>query len=185
MKLIFITGKPTIMIKIFLSLIFFATLTSFALVNLKPADSDEAVIFTIKNFGINTKGELKGLKGTIKWDAAKISNSSFNVSADVNTINTGIDMRDNDLKKETYFDAKKYPAINFVSTSVAADAVTGNLTIKGVTRSIFIYYTVKPSGNGYLFEGEFSINRRDFGVGGGGMVLGENVNVKLKVQANP
>jgi polyisoprenoid-binding protein YceI len=162
-----------------------ALLMAFVLIDLKPVDADNSVTFIIKNFGVNTKGEFKGLKGTIKWDAANPANSSFNVSVDVNTINTGIDLRDNDLKKETYFNAEKYPTINFVSTTVNGDNVTGNLTIKGVTKEISIPFAVTPAGSGYLFEGKFSLNRKDFGVGGGSFVLSDHVDVTLKVQAQP
>lgn len=167
---------------LFLSSIF---LMAFSITELKPVDGDGSVTFSIKNFGVPTKGEFKGLKGTIKWDAANPANSSFNVSVDVNTINTGIDMRDNDLKKETYFDAAKYPTINFVSTAVTATNVTGNLTIKGVTKEINIPFTATAVGNGYLFEGKFSLNRKDFGVGGGSFVLSDHVDVTLKIQAQP
>lgn len=152
-------------------------------VELKPVDADDSVTFTIKNFGIPTKGEFKGLKGVIKWDPANVSNSSFNVSVDVSTINTGIDMRDNDLKKETYFNLAKYPTINFISTTVSAESVTGNLTIKGVTKQVTIPYTVSQDGNGYVFEGSFSLARKDFGVGGSSVVLSDHVDVSLKVHA--
>jgi polyisoprenoid-binding protein YceI len=162
-----------------------ALLMAFVLIDLKPVDADNSVTFIIKNFGVNTKGEFKGLKGAIKWDAATPANSSFNVSVDVNTINTGIDLRDNDLKKETYFNAEKYPTINFVSTTVNSNNVTGNLTIKGVTKEINIPFTIAPAGSGYLFEGNFSLNRKDFGVGGGSFVLSDRVDVTLKVQAQP
>jgi polyisoprenoid-binding protein YceI len=162
-----------------------ALLISFTVVDLKPVDADGSVTFTIKNFGVNTKGEFKGLKGSIKWDTANPANSSFNVSVDVNTINTGIDMRDSDLKKETYFNAEKYPTINFVSSAVSAGNVTGNLTIKGVTKEINIPFAATPTSNGYLFQGKFSINRKDFGVGGGSFVLSNHVDVELKVQAQP
>jgi len=160
-------------------------LMSFTAADLKPVDADGSVTFTIKNFGVNTTGEFKGLKGTIKWDAQNPANSSFDVSVDVNTINTGIDIRDNDLKKETYFNAEKFPTINFVSTAVSANSVTGNLTIKGVTKEINLPFTATPRGNGYLFEGKFSINRKDFGVGGGSFVLSDHVDVGLKIQAQP
>jgi polyisoprenoid-binding protein YceI len=160
-------------------------LFAFTVVSLKPVDADDAVTFTIKNFGINTKGSFKGLKGSIKWDAANPSNSSFNVSVDANTINTGIDMRDNDLRKEHYFNVEKYPTINFVSTAVTANTVTGNFTIKGTTKQINIPYTVKSSVNGYLFEGKFSLNRRDFDVGGSSFTLSNDLEVQLKVLATP
>jgi len=104
---------------------------------------------------------------------------------DVNTISTGIEMRDNDLKKESYFNAEKYPTINFVSTAVNSGNVTGNITIKGVTKQINIPFTATAAGKGYLFEGKFSLNRKDFGVGGGSVVLSDHVDITLKVQAQP
>ncbi len=160
-------------------------LCSFTLVTLKPVDSADAVTFVIKNFGINTKGSINGLKGTIKWDAANPAASQINASVDVNTLNTGIDMRDKDLKEEKYFDIARFPTINFTSTAVSATNVTGNLTIKGITKSINFPITVTSSGSGYLFQGNFNINRRDFDIGGGSMVLSDEVKVTLKVQANP
>lgn len=166
-------------------LVLFSLLISFAVIELKPVDSDNAVTFVIKNFGINTKGELKGLKGTIKWDSDNPSNSSFNVSVEVATVNTGIEMRDNDLKKESYFDVEKYPTIQLVSTKITNDSVMGNLTIKNTTKQIGFPYSVTELPGGHLFEGSFSINRRDFGVGGGSFTLSENVEVTLKVKAYP
>jgi polyisoprenoid-binding protein YceI len=162
-----------------------SALFAFTSVNLTPVDSQDAVTFVIKNFGINTKGSINGLKGSIKWDAANPAASQINATVDVNTLNTNIEMRDKDLKEETYFNYPKYPTISFASTTVAATSVTGNLTIKGVTKPITFPITVTPSGNGYLFQGEFTINRRDYGVGGGSMVLSDIVNVTLKVQTTP
>lgn len=171
--------KKTILF--FLSFVLFA----FTSTDIKPVDTDGSVTFGIKNFGLNTTGQIKGLKGTIKWDAANPSASSFDVTVDVNTINTGIDSRDSHLKKEDYFDTDKYPTIHFVSTAVAAGNITGNFTIKGITKKVSFPFTVTPLGKGVLFSGSFSVNRKDFNVGGGSAVLGDNVNVALKVQANP
>jgi polyisoprenoid-binding protein YceI len=156
---------------------------SFKNAELKPVDTDNAVTFAIKNFGINTNGEMKGLKGVIKWDDSNPAASIFNVTVDANSINTGIDMRDDHLRDEDYFDVKKYPVISFVSTAVSSTNVTGNLTIKGTTKQVSFPFTVKPSNGTYSFEGSFSINRRDFGVGSSSMSLGNNVTVNLKVQA--
>jgi polyisoprenoid-binding protein YceI len=158
---------------------------TFAFVDLKPVDNDGAVSFVIKNFGINTNGNVKGLRGTIKWDAANPSASQIDATVDVTTLNTGIEMRDKDLMEEKYFDAAKYPTIKFTSTAVSATSITGNLTLKSVTKSITFPITVTPNGNGYQFEGKFNINRRDYGIGGGSMVLSDEVKVTLKVQANP
>lgn len=154
----------------------------------KPVDEKSEVSFTIKNFGLNTSGTLKGLKGTIKFDASNPSASAFDVLVDVNTINTGIDNRDNHLKKEEYFDVEKYPAIKFVSGSIKKDnenySVTGNLTIKGITKNISFPFKAENKDGGVLLTGEFTINRKDFNVGGSSAVLGNSVNVNLKVFAN-
>src|SRR6476659_8359323 len=76
----------------------------------KPANDASEIKFTIKNFGLNVTGKISGLSGTIQFNPSNLSASSFNVSVDANTINTGIDMRDNHLKKEEYFNVAKYPA---------------------------------------------------------------------------
>src|SRR6476469_8708721 len=158
-------------------------LFSFSSIEFKPVDKTDSVTFSIKNFGINTRGEFKGLNGSIICDADNPSNTSFDVSIDVNTINTGIGMRDKDLKQATWFDASKFSTINFKSTDVTATNITGNLTIKGVTKQISFPFTVTTSTSGYIFEGKFSLNRRDFGVGGGSFSLSDNVQVMLKVYA--
>ncbi|MEP6465258.1 MAG: YceI family protein [Parafilimonas sp.] len=153
----------------------------------KTVDEKSKISFTIKNFGFNTPGSLTGLKGTIKFNPSDLPSSSFNVSVDVNTINTGIDARDNHLKKEEYFDVDKFPTINFVSTNITKDqngfTVSGNFTIKGVTKPISFPFTAQNQDNGLLLDGSFIINRKDFGVGGSSAVLSNTANINLKVFA--
>jgi len=153
----------------------------------KPVDDKSEVKFTVKNFGLNTSGTLSSLKGTIKFDPSNLSSASFNVSVDVNTINTGISMRDNHLKGKEYFYTEKYSNISFVSTGVkpANDGyiLTGQLTIKGVSKDISFPFTAVVQNGGMLFTGNFSIDRKDFDVGGGSAVLSNNVDVSLKVFA--
>lgn len=170
--------------KTFLLISFFSfILPSLRLADISPVDEDGSVSFTVKNLGINTSGEIKGLKGSIQWDEANVSKSSMNVSVDVSTINTGIEMRDSHLKKAEYFDADKFPQISFKSSAVTATSVSGTLTIKGVSKNISFPYTVKKSNDGYLFEGSFSIDRKDFGVGGSFTTISNNVDVQLHVMA--
>jgi len=155
----------------------------------KPVDEKSEIKFVIKNFGLNTSGSLTGLKGTINFDPSNPAASSFNVSVDVNTVNTGSDARDNHLKKEEYFDVAKYPEISFVSKKISNSTkegelfLEGDITIKGVTKSISFPFTATPKGNDYLFEGEFILNRRDFGVGGNSLVMADNLTVSLSVVA--
>src|ERR1700722_3049754 len=92
--------------------------TNAAIAQYKPVDNGSSVQFTIKNFGINTGGSFSGLQGNIQFDINHITNASFNVSIDANSINTGTQMRDDHLREDDYFDVKNYPRISFVSTKV-------------------------------------------------------------------
>jgi polyisoprenoid-binding protein YceI len=154
----------------------------------KPVDNGSSVKFKIKNFGINTSGSFTGLQGYIKFDTNHPDEASFDVSVDANTINTGTEMRDNHLRNDTYFDVKNYLRIRFVSTKVTASTkpgvlfIFGKLTIKNQTKDISFPFTTTATNEGYLFKGEFTINRRDFGVGGAS-VISDNLEVQLSVLA--
>ena len=154
--------------------------------SLKPVDDHSSVKFTIKNFGFNVVGSFKGLNGTIQFDPADLSHASFDVTIDVHSINTGIDMRDNHLRSEDYFDVKNYPQIHFISTRVVNSnkagtfIVYGNLTIKQTTKEVSIPFTAQPQTDGFLFNGEFKMNRRDYSIGGSGTISNE-LNLKLEV----
>lgn len=154
----------------------------------QPTDEKSEVKFVIKNFGINTGGSFKGLQGTIVFDAANAAAGSFDISIDVNTVNTDNDSRDNHLRKEEYFDVQSHPRISFKSEKITAGKsgsfqVSGKLTIKGTTKDISFPFKASAKDDGYLFEGSFQLNRRDFKVGGNSLVLGDNVSVSLSVLA--
>src|SRR5689334_14954299 len=143
---------------------------------LTPVDSASEVTFKIKNLGFNTGGSFSGLAGTITFDPDNPDGCSFDVHIDANTVNTGVEMRDDHLRGNDYFDVKNHPQIRFVSQKVTGSKkngtlfVSGKLTIKGITKEISFPFTAQPVKDGYLFNGEFKINRRDFKVGGGSTV---------------
>lgn len=152
-----------------------------------PDAASSRVTFVIKNFGIKTKGSLSGLKGTVVFNPKNLQTSQFNVSVSASTINTDNGTRDKHLKKSEYFDVEKYPTISFVSTKITESTNTGryyvfgNLTIKGVTKAIQFGFSAAANNTGYIFNGEFEINRRDFGVGSGSVSLSDNLKVMLEV----
>jgi polyisoprenoid-binding protein YceI len=157
--------------------------------NFTPVDQGSKVHFVIRNFGINTGGDFTGLAGTIKFDPNNLSVADFNVSIDASTIDTDISSRDNHLRKEGYFDVKNYPKISFKSTKITKTNSTdylymfGNLTIKGVTKEVKFPFKATAQNGGYFFEGEFKLNRRDFGVGGNSLSLSDDVTITLSVLA--
>jgi len=152
-----------------------------------PVEDKSTVKFEIKNFGVNTGGDFKGLQGTIAWDLTAPEKCVFDVSVDAATVNTDMDSRDNHLRKEEYFDVEKYPKIVFKSDKVTQSGnsftVYGKLSIKGTTKDISIPFTVTAKDGGYLFAGSFHINRKDYKIGGNSMVLGDNVTISLSVFA--
>lgn len=155
---------------------------------LTPTDEGSKVHFVIKNFGLKTGGDFSGLKGTIKIDPNNVNLWSFDVTVEASTINTGNNSRDGHLRKEEYFDVTRFQTIRIHSTRITTTSAgvyqfIGNVTIKGVTKPLQFSFKVNTSGNGYLFRGGFDINRRNFGVGGNSVSLGDNLKVDLAVIA--
>lgn len=154
-----------------------------------PTDAGSKVHFVIRNFGIKTGGDFTGLKGSIIFNPNALSSSRISVTVESKTVDTDNNMRDNHLRKSEYFDVEKYPVISFVSTRITQSTragrfyVFGNLTIKGITKPVEFGFSATPQNNGYLFEGEFDINRRDFDVGGSSISLSDELTVSLKVLA--
>lgn len=154
-----------------------------------PTDQGSKVRFVIKNFGINTGGTFDGLSGNITFDPASLATASFTVSVDAKTVDTDMEARDNHLRKAEFFDVEKYPRLSFRSTKVTTTNKDGYLfmygviTIKNVSKEISFPFTPISKDDGILFEGEFKLNRRDFGVGGKSFSMGDELTVELSIFA--
>lgn len=154
-----------------------------------PADAGSKVRFVIRNFGINTGGTFQGLQGSISFDPANPTAASFEVSVDANTVDTDIEARDNHLRKAEYFNVKEFPQLSFKSSRITRSNTAGYLfmfgtiTIKGVSKEISFPFKATEKDGGILFEGEFKLNRRDFGVGRRSLSLADELNVELSVFA--
>lgn len=154
----------------------------------KADDSKSSVKFKIKNFGIAVGGMFSGLKGDITFDPANPEKTIFKVSVNAASVNTDNDLRDKHLKNKDYFDAEHYPEISFESTRISKTDkngiynVVGKLSIKNHTKEISFPFTAAPAGNGYLFKGVFSINRKDFEVGGSS-IISDTAEITLEVTA--
>lgn len=144
------------------------------------------VNFVIKNAGLKVDGSFSGLQGTIVFDEKALDQSSFEVSIDAKSISTGTTARDNHLRKEEYFYVEKYPAIRFKSSKIertkAAFLVTGNLYIKGKTKQISFPFTYTEKNNEGTFNGSFTINRRDFDVGGSSWIMADEATILLTIK---
>ena len=153
----------------------------------QPQDAASTVQFKIKNFGFNTTGIVTGLTGKIRFDPARVGDAAFDVTADAGTINTDNGMRDEHLRKEDYFNAAVYPHIRLVSGKISegkkgAFLFSGQLKIKDRTKDLSFPFTAEPEGGGYRFKGSFTINRKDFNVGGTSTISNE-LEVEINVLA--
>jgi polyisoprenoid-binding protein YceI len=154
----------------------------------KPVDKESTLKFSIKNLGFGVNGSFAGFQGDIHFDPAHPTDAAFDVNIDANTVNTDNSMRDDHLRAVSYFDVKNHPRIHFVSEKVMASnkkgvwILFGKLTIKNRTKDISFPFSATASGGGYLFDGSFSINRRDFEVGGTS-TISDKLDVTLHVLA--
>ena len=173
---------------IFTTVALFSTILVFSQ-TYTPTDEGSKVRFVIKNFGINTGGTFDGLSGNITFDPATPATASFNVSVDAKTVDTDMEARDNHLRKAEFFDVEKYPKLSFRSTKITTTNKEGYLfmfgviTIKNVSQEISFPFKQTSKDGGILFEGEFKLNRRDFGVGGKSFSMADDLTVELSVFA--
>lgn len=157
--------------------------------------------FAVRHLGLSTvRGAFSKLSGTMIRDDQDITNSSVEVTIDVNTVDTREPDRDKDLRSERFFDVAHFPTMTFKSKKVEQVApgklrVTGDLTIRGTTREVTLDVDgptapVKdPWGNQRLAAtAATKINRQDYGVkwnaklDNGGVVVGDEVNITLDVE---
>jgi len=106
-----------------------------------PDKMHSEVAFTVQHMGIsNVHGKFGNITGTVVANDADITKSTINVTIDMTTVDTGVSMRDNDLKSDHFFDVTQFPTATFVSTSIAKSGtgltVSGNLTLHGVTKPV-------------------------------------------------
>jgi polyisoprenoid-binding protein YceI len=146
------------------------------------------------------RGGFNTFEGRAHLDFENPVNSSASITIDVASVDTRNAQRDDHLRTNDFFNAPEFPQITFVSTGVEqVDAenykVTGDLTIKGVTKAITVDYeytgTAKDLyGNTRVgFEGTATLNRSDFGVNfnaaleTGGVMVSEKINLEFEISA--
>ena len=141
------------------------------------ADSAHSFLnFSIKHLGVSfVNGKMDKYEGSLEMKGEDVSTAKFNFTIDVNSVNTGVQMRDDHLKAADFFDTAKYPNMTFVSTEVKkvkgnAYKLTGNLTIKDVTKKVtfdLVYGGKAKDGYGNEvigFQGKTTIDRTAYNI---------------------
>jgi polyisoprenoid-binding protein YceI len=162
-----------------------------------------AVGFEVRHMMVSkVKGQFGSYTADVEAaDLTDLTTASIAFEFDVASIDTRNEDRENHLKSADFFDVEQYPTINFKSTSIAKDGedykVTGDLTIKGVTKPVT--FDVEFGGKGtnpwgvevYGFEAEAKINREEFGLTWnapletGGVLVGKDIKIKVELEVNP
>jgi polyisoprenoid-binding protein YceI len=169
-----------------------------AIWKIDPTHSD--VEFKIKHLMItNVTGYFGKYDATVESNSDDFTDGKITFEADVNSITTKNEQRDQHLLAEDFFHAAQYPKLTFVSTGVKkVDSenykVTGDLTIRGVAKPVelaveFSGIVKDPYGQTKAgFEIKGKINRKDFGLSfhavtdNGGLMLGDDVKLQANVQ---
>jgi polyisoprenoid-binding protein YceI len=156
--------------------------------------------FRVTHMGLaEVPGAFRDFAGTINYDGKDVSKSSVNFTAKVTSVDTGVAPRDNHLRTADFFEVEKYPDMTFKSTKVEKKGdkwnVTGDFTLKGVTKQITIPFTVNgmmkdQKGNVKMgISAQTSINRQDYGVKYGNklpdgtLALSDVVKIDLQLEA--
>ena len=154
-----------------------------------------SVSFTLQAsaiFKVKKDGYFKNFSGLVAYDPARPTDTRV----DLTVVAGSIDMRNSEhsqlLKSAQFFDVDHFPTLHFASetTQLQPDgtlSVTGDMTIRGITRKMTIPVTLRPttlSGTtpGAAFESTFQIDRTEFGLNGSASQYGFHVSISKKVQ---
>lgn len=146
------------------------------------------------------RGAFNDFTGTVTVPAEGIEGAKAEVTINASSIDTRNADRDGHLKSNDFFDMENHPEITFISTKIAPNGsggvdVTGDLTIKGTTKSVTIPFEYEgtatdPFGNQRAgFEGTTTLNRTDFGLTWnaaletGGVLVSEKITLELEISA--
>ena len=161
--------------------------------------SHSEVGFSVRHLGISkTRGRFGAFSGDLVV-ADDPTQSRVAVEIDAASVDTKDAGRDEHLRGADFFDVENHPVLTFVSTGVQERGdswvVTGDLTIRGVTRPVVLDTEVvglatDPWGNDRVgFQASTEVNREDFGLTWnaaletGGLLVGKTVKIHLEVEA--
>ena len=174
------------------------TLTGVRTFNVDKSHSE--VTFQVRHLLTKVRGRFSEFNGVIAYDEAQPEKSSVSISIQASSIDTNEPNRDTHLRSEDFFAVDKHTTLDFTSTQIVPAGtdrfdVTGDLTIRGVTKRVTVPVSVlgkaiDPWGNEKLgLETEFTVNRKDFGLvwnaalETGGFLVGDDVKIALSLQA--
>ncbi|MDQ2844325.1 MAG: YceI family protein [Acidobacteriota bacterium] len=154
-----------------------------------------AAQFSVKHMGISTvRGTFTKLSGTVQYDPSDPAKSSMDVTIQAASVDSRVEMRDNDLRSPHFLDVEKYPTITFKSKRVGTAGtdklkVTGDLTVHGVTKEEVLDVDgpskpmKDPRGNLHIgASATTTIDRTQFGMTTYQGMVGNDVAITIDVE---
>ncbi len=162
------------------------------------SDQDHSEVdFSITHMSISkVHGRFGNIAASFHYDPSDVTKSTVQATIDINTVDTGVEARDKDLKSPGYFDAASFPKATFMSTSVSKSgnnlAIAGNLTLHGVTKPV-VLDVVGPIGpitdqhqkTHSGFSATATIDRTAFGIAPHtpAAALGDEIKLTIEIDA--
>jgi polyisoprenoid-binding protein YceI len=151
--------------------------------------------FSVRHLGVSTvRGAFMKVSGSAKYDLSDPTKDSLDASIEATSVDTRVEMRDNDLRSPNFLDVQKYPTITFHSKQTKVSGagklqITGDLTIHGVTKEVVLDVDgptapIKdPWGNQRIgASASTKINRHDFGVNGAPGAVGDDIAITIDAE---
>jgi polyisoprenoid-binding protein YceI len=169
--------------------------------NWKLDKAHSSVTFTVRHMVISeVTGNFKDFTIALKSEKDDFSDAEVQSTIKVASLSTDNTMRDNHLKSDDFFNAEKFPEINFKSTSFEKldgnkYKITGDLTIRDVTKNVTFDATLNGTlktdrGTLAAWKATTTINRFDFNLKWnksletGGLIVGQDVTITLNLELN-
>ncbi len=151
--------------------------------------------FSVRHLGVSTvRGAFTKVSGSAKFDPNDVTKSTLDASIEAGSVDTRVEMRDNDLRSPNFLEVQKYPTITFHSKHVKAAGagklqITGDLTIHGTTKEVVLDVDgpsapmKDPWGNQRIgASASTKIVRQDFGVNGAPGVVGDEITITIDAE---
>ena len=153
------------------------------------------ITWSVDHMGFSTYvGQFTDVAATLDLDVRNPSASTLSATIDTYSVGTLNDQLDSHLRTADFLDTANFPQAQFAATSMRlidrdSAAITGNLTLRGVTRPVtieadFNQAGINPVDQKYTlgFDGEATIKRSDFGIIYGLPMLGDEVTLNLEAE---
>lgn len=198
--LLMLVGVPSFAATVVYAIDTVTVAPSYATLDVYAIDSGHSEVgFRIRHLMSKVSGEFDAFSGAILIDPKDYSKGSVAFSIDASSIDTNNADRDIHLRGPDFFDVERFPKITFTSKKVVVISaarllVSGDLTMRGVTRSVNLSvaiggFAIDPWGNEKAgFEATGTLNRKDFGMvwnkhlDKGGTILGDDVELSINLE---